>query len=291
MDDDAFDPSGLTALVVDHNHYQRGISIDQLRGMGFRRAIGAADSAEGWDLLCKSNPDVVLVEWLDGGADLDFVRRIRNSEEAPNRAVSVFMLTSRGARADVEAARLAGVNGYLRKPISIMALQKRVRAVVLHPRPFIVTATYVGPCRRRRQDPDYKGPWRRLDDVQPQTGDEAVDVNVQLARACVAALDACARNFVIGDAEIARKVFRSTQELCDVAERIGDTTLLFGAKEMLRYLQAQGATARLDPEVVRTHIAALHQLVHLPHALHAERDSVARGLKRMVDKKLRQSGS
>ncbi|HVY85934.1 MAG TPA: response regulator [Caulobacterales bacterium] len=292
MEDDEFDPSALSALVVDNNHYQRGISLDQLRGMGFRRAVGASDVAEAWDLLCKNNPDVVLVEWFDAGTDLDFVRRIRTSEETPNRAVSVFMLTSRGNRADVEAARLAGVNGYLRKPISLSAFKKRVRAVVLHPRPFIVTATYVGPCRRRRQDPAYAGPWRRLDDVQPgvQEDDDAVDVNVQLARACVAALDACARNFVPGDAVIARKVFRSAQDLCEVAERIGDTTLLFGAKEMVRYLQAQGATARLDPEVVRTHIAALHQLVHLPHALRAERDNVAQGLKRMVDKKLRQSG-
>jgi hypothetical protein len=191
----------------------------------------------------------------------------------------------------VEAARLAGVNGYLRKPISQLALKKRVRAVVVHPRPFIVTATYVGPCRRRRQDPDYAGPWRRLDDLQPQANlDEGeVDLRAQMARACVAALDACARDFVSGDASMARKVFRAAQDLCEVAEQINDTTLLFGAKEMVRYIQAQGATARLDADVVRTHIAALHQLVHLPASLRSERESVAQGLKRMVDKKLRQA--
>jgi len=288
MEDDTFDPSELTALVVDPNHYSRGISVDQLRGMGFRRALSAANSAEGWDQLCKSNPDIVLVEWLESMDDgLDFVRRIRASEEAPNRAVNIFMLTSRGAQADVETARKAGVDGYLRKPISALALKKRVRTVVLNPRPFVVTATYVGPCRRRFQEPAYVGPLRRLDDEAPQVDETAEDVKTQLARACVAKLDACAQKFVVGDTNIAREVFRNTQELCDVAEQIGDSTLLFGARELLRYCQAQGATARLDPEAVRTHIAALHQLVHLPHVLHAERDSVAKGLKRMVDKKLR----
>ncbi|GAN00456.1 chemotaxis protein CheYIII [alpha proteobacterium U9-1i] len=291
--DDIFDPSELTALVLDRNHYERGISLDLLRGMGFKRAVGAADVHEAWDQLLTLNPSVVLVEWLKDGPDpLDFVRRVRLSEEAPNRAVSTFMLTTRGFRADVEAARSAGVNGYLRKPISALALQQHVRVVMSNPQPFIVTSTYVGPCRRRRLDPAFAGPWRRLDDeaAGPSiTDDEEIDLKTQLARARVAALDAAARDFQPGDARAARGVFAAAQDLLKVAEQIGDHNLILGTKEMMRYLQAQGATARLDPDVVRTHVAALHQLVHLPHALGQERESVALSLKRMVDKKLRQA--
>ena len=116
------------------------------------------------------------------------------------------------------------------------------------------------------------GPMRRLGDQvetsAPEGDDEENDLKTQLERARVAALEACARGF-----------------------KSGDANLSFGSKEMLRYLRAQGATARLDPEVVRTHIAALHQLVHLPHALLEEREKVAQSLKRMVDKKLRQSAA
>ena len=290
--EEPFDPSGLTALVVDHNHYHRRIALDQLRTMGFGRAMGAADISEAWDLLRKINPDVVLIEWMDSDTDgLDFIRRVRMSEDAPNRAVAMFMLTKRGARTDVETARKAGVDGYMIKPISAQALQQRLATVVLNPQPFIVTATYVGPCRRRRQDPSYTGAMRRLDDqVKPlATGGDEEDheLKVQLARARVAALEACAREFAPGDTKAARAVFKAVQDLQEVAEQIGDAHLSFGSKEMMRYLQAQGATARLDPEVVRTHIAALHQLVHLPHALGDEREKVAHSLKRMVDKKLR----
>src|SRR5688572_880012 len=93
MSDEEFDPSRLSVLVVDHNHYHRSIAVDQLRGMGFARVISAGDSAEGWDLLCKNNPDIVLIEWLEAAGDgLDFVRRVRNSTECPNRAVPMFML-------------------------------------------------------------------------------------------------------------------------------------------------------------------------------------------------------
>lgn len=290
-----FDPSGLTALVLDDNHYERGISLDQLRAMGFGRVIGAANTVEAWQALRASNPNIVLMEWIDDANDgLDFVRRVRMSPELPNRAVSMFMLTARGALADVERARLAGIDGYLRKPISALALQQRVRTVIAHPQPFVVTASYVGPCRRRRRpDLNYLGPLRRLDDSAPeplvQGDDEELNLKAELARACVAALEARARNLVPGDAKAAREVYKAVQDLVDVGEQIRDPSVVVGAREMARYLQAQGATERLDPEVVRTHVAALHQLVHLPHALCEERQRVAEGLKRMVDKKLRQA--
>ena len=290
-----FDPSGLTALVVDENHFERGISLDQLRAMGFGRAMGAANTMEGWELLLKINPDIVLLEWIEGVTDgLDFVRRVRQSEDAPNRMVSIFMLTARGRLHDVEAARRAGVDGYLRKPVSALALQQRVRFVITKPQPFITTPTYTGPCRRRRADAAFAGPWKRLDDsAQAHVGgDEAeLEMKEQLGRSAVAALQARARDLVTGDAAAARDVFKAVQELVEVGEQIGDANLALGAREMARYLQAQGATDRLDPEVVRTHVAALHQLVHLPHALGQERQRVAHGLKKMVDKKLRQASA
>lgn len=291
MSDD-FDPSGLTAMVVDPNHYHRRIALDQLRTMGFGRAMGAADASEGWELLKKINPDVVLIEWLDSETDgLDFLRRVRMSEESPNRAVPMFMLTKRGSAADVENARRAGMNGYLMKPISALALQQRLSVAVIKPPPFVVTATYVGPCRRRKKTFLYEGPLRRLDDQvggTDQLGDEAEhELKADLARARVAVLEGCARELVAGDPKSARAVFKAVQDLQEVAEQIGDGNLSLGSKEMMRYLQAQGATARLDPEVVRTHVAALYQLVHLPHALADERAKVAQSLKRMVDKKLR----
>jgi DNA-binding response OmpR family regulator len=289
-----FDPSGLTALVLDENHYERGISLNLLRAMGFGRAIGAANTVEGWDALRRSNPHIMLMEWIEGGDALDFIRRVRLTDDLPNRAVSIFMLTTRGAQADVEAARAAGADGYLRKPISAAALQQRVRTVIANPQPFVVTAQYVGPCRRRaRPDLNYLGPLRRLDDSAPEPlvrGDEEeLDVKAELARACVAMLESRAQNMKPGDATAARDVYKAVQDLVEVGDQIGDPSLTLGAREMARYLQAQGATDRLDPEVVRTHVAALHQMVHLPHALCEERQRVAASLKRMVDKKLKQA--
>lgn len=297
MGDDRFDPSALTALVLDENHYERGISLDQLRMMGFGRVIPAANTGEAWSALKMSNPHILVMEWLERTGDgLDFVRRIRMSEELPNRAISIFLLTSRGRQADVELARRAGADGFLRKPISALALQQRVKRVVTNPQPFVVTASYVGPCRRRRRaDLNYLGPMRRLDDAaaaaEAAQDEDELSLKVELARARVAALEVRARDLVAGDAQAAGLVYKAVQDLVEVGDQIGDACLKLGAQEMARYIQAQGATERLDPEVVRTHVAALHQLVHLPHALGGERMRVAEGLKRMVEKKLRQAAA
>ncbi len=291
-----FDPAGLSALVIDENAYSRAISIDQLRGMGFRGALGAPDPRTAWDILLQSAPNVILIEWFDAGtASLDFVRRVRTSEESPDRAVPILVLTARSAQASVEAAREAGVNGFMRKPISALALGKYVGNAVARPGPFVATAAYVGPCRRRRGVSEYAGPWRRLDDVAPSAnvpGDEDVlDLKAEIARARVAALASVVGKLVAGDPAGARAVFKAVQALVEAAEQIEDQCLVLGAKEMARYLQAQGATDRLDPDVVNTHIAALQQLASLPHALAGERDKVAQSLKRMIDKKLRRAGA
>ena len=291
---EVFDPSGLTALVLDENHYERGITLNLLRAMGFGRVVGAANTIEAWDGLRKNNPNILLMDLIGGGDGLDFIRRVRLSTELPNRAVASFILTTRGSQAHVEQARLAGIDGYLRKPISTLALQQRVAKVMANPQPFIVTSAYVGPCRRRRRpDLNYLGPLRRLDDAAPaplvKGDEEELNLKSELARARVAALLEHVAQLKPGDANAARAVYRAVQDLVEVGEQIGDPSLALGAREMARYLQAQGATDRLDPEVVRTHVAALHQLVHLPHALCEERQRVAGSLKRMVDKKLRQA--
>jgi hypothetical protein len=46
-------------------------------------------------------------------------------------------------------------------PASGDALLKKITAARQSSRPFIEQPDYVGPCRRRRNDPTYSGPERR----------------------------------------------------------------------------------------------------------------------------------
>ncbi len=62
-------------------------------------------------------------------------------------------------------ARDAGVNEFIAKPVSVKTMMSRLVAVIEHPRPYVRTNSYFGPCRRRRGE-EYRGPERRADKLQ-----------------------------------------------------------------------------------------------------------------------------
>jgi DNA-binding response OmpR family regulator len=72
------------------------------------------------------------------------------------------MLTGYTRVDHVRQARDAGVNEFLAKPVSVKAILSRLISVIEHPRPFVRTKSYFGPCRRRRGDNEYRGPERRV---------------------------------------------------------------------------------------------------------------------------------
>lgn len=289
------DLSSMTALVVDANEYHRAIAADILRSSGLRHVLGAATAAEGLDHVGNTVIGLILLEWMEGAdGGLDFIRRVRQGGDGSglNRAAPILMLSARRRKSDVEAARAAGADAYLMKPVSAGAIIAKLATVVMRPRAFINTSSYVGPCRRRRASEHYGGPRRRLSDQSERRAELAQtedEVRTALARARVAALTAEATNLRLDDPDTARSVYASANELRQLAEDIEDKMLAFGAAQLVRYLEAMGATNDLDPEAVRTHVQALHQLAHLPNALAGERRDVATSLRSMVDKKLLRS--
>ncbi len=75
--------------------------------------------------------------------------------------VPVIMMTGHSERHRIEEARDAGITEFLAKPISARSVLERMIEVIEHPRPFVRTKSYFGPCRRRKNDKTFKGPWRR----------------------------------------------------------------------------------------------------------------------------------
>jgi DNA-binding NtrC family response regulator len=77
----------------------------------------------------------------------------------------VIMITGHSTLQRVQAARNAGVNEFLAKPLTARGVVERISQVINHPRQYVRAPNYFGPDRRRRADPNYHGPWRREDDA------------------------------------------------------------------------------------------------------------------------------
>jgi two-component system, chemotaxis family, chemotaxis protein CheY len=155
----------LLVLVVDDNHYMRVIVCAMLRSIGITHIREASDGAEALEIVRDWRPDIIVLdlvmEHLDG---IEFTRMLRTGSDSPHPFVPIIMMTGHTDRTRVMEARDAGVNEFIAKPLTARALIERLRSVIDSERPFIKCPNYSGPDRRRRRNPEYKGPFRRAAD-------------------------------------------------------------------------------------------------------------------------------
>jgi hypothetical protein len=65
----------------------------------------------------------------------------------------------------LNAARDCGVNEFVAKPVTAKTILSRLESLIIRPRPFVVSAGFFGPDRRRRSATGYEGPQRRSRDA------------------------------------------------------------------------------------------------------------------------------
>jgi two-component system, chemotaxis family, chemotaxis protein CheY len=157
--------ANLHMLVIDDNPHMRSIVVAILRGAGFLRVKEASDGAQALEEMRTGVPDIIICDLnMDPIDGLEFTKMLRTATDSPGAFIPVIMMTGHTERSKVTAARDAGINELVAKPISAKTLLERIVAVIDRPRPFIKTASYSGPCRRRGTPKDYSGPLRRRDD-------------------------------------------------------------------------------------------------------------------------------
>lgn len=159
----------LKVLVIDDNQHMRRLVCSVLEAFGVNTVFETESAESGWEILQMEPWDLVFLDWvMSGMSGLEFTERVRTAPDSPNPFVPIVMLTGHTSVEHVNAARDAGVNEFLAKPVSAKALMNRLVAVIEHPRPFVRTRCYFGPCRRRRRDSAYHGPERRASVLDSQ---------------------------------------------------------------------------------------------------------------------------
>ncbi len=155
----------LRVLLVDDNQHMRAIVTTVLSGVGVKHVRETRDGSEALEALRDWPADLAIVDFqmfpLDG---VEFTRMVRNAPDSKNPYLPIIMMTGHSEKSRVVEARDAGVTEFVAKPLTAKAVLDRIQAVIYHPRPFVRTAAYFGPDRRRRDDPAFPGPWLRSSD-------------------------------------------------------------------------------------------------------------------------------
>lgn len=157
------DFSRLDLLVIDDNDFMRRLYRQLLEAIGFnsRNITEARDGEEALHHLHQDHCDVAICDLnMKPMNGKQFTHFIRTSEDSPNPYLPIVVCTGHAELLHIADARDAGANEILRKPVSAASLYARLQAVIECPRPFILSKTFVGPDRRRRNLP-FEGPDRR----------------------------------------------------------------------------------------------------------------------------------
>ena len=161
----AFNFRKLSILIVEDTVPMRKLMASVLETMDVGDIYTAENGEDGYEKVKKFNPDIVLADWHMAPVNgIDLTLEIRTNTLSPNRMVPVILVTGYSALSRVAEARDAGVTEFLVKPFSANDMAKRIAYVINKPRDFIDSENYFGPDRRRRNDANYKGPFRRETD-------------------------------------------------------------------------------------------------------------------------------
>ena len=164
MQQKAVDFSDTTILVVDDNQYMRQLIGHMLRAFDVGTILHADNATDAFSEIRMTKIDCLIVDWLmPVMTGLEFVMLVRTSPQSPKPDIPIILCSGHTEKDLVVEARDAGVSDILTKPLSPQSLFEKLESSIFHPRPFIITPSYTGPCRRRRGNAKYDGIERRHD--------------------------------------------------------------------------------------------------------------------------------
>jgi CheY-like chemotaxis protein len=119
-----------------------------LRALGVGQVVEVVTAEAALAALADTGIDCAIIDHgLPDGGGLGLAARIRRGRVRPDLPIMLVLgIASDGA---ARAAADAGVNGVLGRPLAAEALAGALAAALGRGRPFIVSARYVGPCRRQ----------------------------------------------------------------------------------------------------------------------------------------------
>jgi CheY-like chemotaxis protein len=278
-------------LVADANNFSRGLIGEILRSLNVSNISSARNEEMAKNFLIDRPVDVILLSWEESDSfdGLKFVREMRHFEDERIRRLPVVLITAGLTRQMVINGRDAGVDEFLAKPISPLAMRQRLEMVVETPRPFVDCSVYLGPCRRRKNPADYYGAKRRAGEraapAAPMIDQDEVAAQTPIRIALTALRQTCTQ-LRASRPEALATAMGQVKTAKELAIAQNDHALHSGCAAFEAYISVATPLGQLEENVVNTALGALEQLAALPLGYADARDSVAIALGKAIQKKL-----
>ena len=118
----------MKILIVDDFSTMRRIIKNLLRDLGFTNTAEADDGVTALPMLQSGSFDFLVTDWnMPGMTGIDLLRHVRADEKL--RSLPVLMVTAEAKREQIIEAAQAGVNGYVVKPFTALALKEKIEKI------------------------------------------------------------------------------------------------------------------------------------------------------------------
>jgi two-component system chemotaxis response regulator CheY len=118
----------MKILIVDDFSTMRRIIKNLLRDLGFTNTVEADDGITAIPILNSGSIDFLVTDWnMPGMTGIDLLRHVRADEKL--RSLPVLMVTAEAKREQIIEDAQAGVNGYVVKPFTALALKEKIEKI------------------------------------------------------------------------------------------------------------------------------------------------------------------
>jgi DNA-binding response OmpR family regulator len=157
-----YDFSNLRIMICDDSRQIRSLVNTFLHGFGIKDVLEVKDADQAFKEMSSFDPDLIITDWnMAHTSGLEFVKRVRTSDESSDPFLPIIMLTGYTEMDRVVKARDSGISAFLAKPVSANSLYKRLVAVVDDERSYVRANDFFGPDRRSGRRQSFGGEDRR----------------------------------------------------------------------------------------------------------------------------------
>lgn len=118
----------MKILIVDDFSTMRRIIKNLLRDLGFTNTVEADDGVTALPILQGGSIDFLVTDWnMPGMTGIELLRAVRADSKL--KTIPVLMVTAEAKRDQIISAAQAGVNGYVVKPFTAVALKEKIEKI------------------------------------------------------------------------------------------------------------------------------------------------------------------
>ena len=119
-------------LIIDQDKFSRTLAKNALHQIGIKNIKEADNTLEAMELINNYNFNVILLEQnISDKSGIEFAKELKNHSNNLINEIPIIMITSDTKEKTVIDAKNAGIDEYLIKPISTLALKKRISNVLI----------------------------------------------------------------------------------------------------------------------------------------------------------------